>query len=593
MGSMRSEFCGEVTEKFLGKQVKVCGWVANRRDHGGVIFIDLRDHKGLLQVVVEPDNEAAFKIADSARYEYCLQVSGTVRRRPDGQVNEKLNSGQVELVVDEYVILNPSKPLPFMMDESAGENVRLQYRYLDLRRQQMQDNIRLRSKLTHSLRHHLSQQDFLDIETPILTKATPEGARDFLVPSRMQRGGFYALPQSPQLFKQLLMMSGMDRYYQIARCFRDEDLRADRQPEFTQLDIEMAFVEQEDVLNMAERLISDTFKEVLGVDFVSPFPRMSYAEAMARYGSDKPDLRIDLELVDVAEQVKDSEFKVFSAPANDPKGRVAVLKVPQGGSMTRKQIDDYEPFVKRYGARGLAWIKVNQQQLGREGLQSPIVKFLSDAALQGILQACAAEDGDILFFGAGEYGEVSQFMGALRLQIGQDLELLEKAWKPLWVVDFPMFEYNQDEQRWDALHHPFTAPACELEALQANPGEALSKGYDMVLNGVELGGGSIRIHNDKLQAAVLELLGIDAEQAEQKFGFLLEALQYGCPPHGGIAFGIDRMAALMSEQESIREVIAFPKTASGSCPLTDAPSLIAAEQLAEAHIEVIAEVDDE
>ncbi len=590
---MRSEFCGQVTEQYLDKRVAVCGWVANRRDHGGVIFIDLRDHTGLLQVVVEPDNQAAFQIADDARYEYCLRVTGNIRHRPQGQTNDKLATGKIELIVDEYTVLNSSKPLPFILDEQAGENIRLQYRYLDLRRTQMQHNIRLRSKLTHTLRQILDDQNFLDIETPILTKATPEGARDFLVPSRMQHGSFYAMPQSPQLFKQLLMMSGMDRYYQIARCFRDEDLRADRQPEFTQLDIEMAFVDQEDVLNMAENLIRKTFKAVLGVEFPTQFPRITYAEAMQRYGSDKPDLRIDLELVDIAKHVKDSEFKVFSVPANDPSGRVAVLKVPGGGAMTRKQIDDYEPYVRRYGARGLAWIKVNDQLAGREGLQSPIVKFLSDEALDGILQSTTAKDGDLLFFGAGKYHEVSAFMGALRLKIGADLNMVKIGWQPLWVVDFPMFEFNEDEQRWDALHHPFTAPAGNLESLKANPGETLSKGYDMVLNGVELGGGSIRIHDQTMQSAVLGLLGINEQQAKDKFGFLLEALQYGCPPHGGIAFGIDRMAALMSGQESIREVIAFPKTASGGCPLTDAPSAIDNSQLAEVNIQVLPKETDE
>lgn len=590
---MRSEFCGQVTEQYLEKQVQVCGWVANRRDHGGVIFIDLRDHTGLLQVVVEPDNQNAFQIAESARYEYCLQVTGRVRHRPEGQTNDKLATGKIEVVVDEYKVLNPSKPLPFMLDESPGENIRLQHRYLDLRRDTMQHNMRLRSKLTHALRHHLDGQDFLDIETPVLTKATPEGARDFLVPSRMQHGAFYAMPQSPQLFKQLLMMSGMDRYYQIARCFRDEDLRADRQPEFTQLDIEMAFVDQEDVLNMAEDLVRDTFKSVMDVDFPAEFPRMTYAEAMRRYGSDKPDLRIDLELVDIADHVKDAEFKVFSAPANDPNGRVAVLKVPGGGSLTRKQIDDYEPYARRFGARGLAWIKVNDQAAGRDGLQSPIVKFLSDDALKGILESNGAQDGDLLFFGAGKYTEVSAFMGALRLKVGQDLGMVAEGWRPLWVVDFPMFEYNDDEKRWDALHHPFTAPAGSVEDLQANPGEALSKGYDMVLNGVELGGGSIRIHDEAMQSAVLALLGIDAEQAEDKFGFLLEALQYGCPPHGGIAFGIDRMAALMCGEESIREVIAFPKTSSGACPLTQAPSVIDNDQLADVNIQVLPKAEDE
>lgn len=591
---MRSQYCNQVTEQMLDQPVEVCGWVDKRRDHGGVIFIDLRDHTGLLQVVVEPDNQAAFQIADDARYEYCLRVTGTVRNRPEGQANERLASGRIEVVVDEYEVLNPAKALPFMLDEQAGEQVRLKYRYLDLRRGKMQHNMRLRSRLNHALRHWLHNQDFLDIETPILTKATPEGARDFLVPARMHPGQFYAMPQSPQLFKQLLMMSGMDRYYQIARCFRDEDLRADRQPEFTQLDVEMAFVQQEDVLTTAEELIRSTFKEVLDVNLPNPFPRMTYAEAMRRYGSDKPDLRIDLELVDIAEAVKNAEFKVFSAPANDDNGRVAVLKVPQGGqTFTRKQIDDYEPFVKRYGARGLAWIKVNDKAAGREGLQSPIVKFLDDEALAQIIELTAAEDGDLLFFGAGNYDDVSQYMGALRLKIGEDTNRVAAEWRPLWVVDFPMFEWNADDKRWDALHHPFTAPACDLEQLKTAPGEALSKAYDMVLNGVELGGGSIRIHQSDVQSAVFELLDISPEQAREKFGFLLDALDYGCPPMGGIAFGIDRLAALMCGEESIREVIAFPKTASGACPLTDAPSDIADNQLADVHIQTILPETDE
>lgn len=591
---MREQFCGEVTEKYLQQQVTVCGWVDRRRDHGGVIFIDLRDHTGILQIVVEPDNKDAFKIADSARYEYCLKVQGTVRNRPEGQTNEKLKTGKVEVVVDTYELLNPSKVLPFMLDEAVSDNIRLQYRYLDLRRPQMQHNIRIRSKLLHTLRHLLSKQNFLDIETPILTKATPEGARDFLVPSRLHHGGFYALPQSPQLFKQLLMMSGMDRYYQIARCFRDEDFRADRQPEFTQLDIEMAFVEQEEILQMAENLVRNTFKQILDVNLDSAFPRISYAEAIRRYGSDKPDLRVDLELVDIADAVKQVEFKVFSSPANDQNGRVAVLKVPNGGEqMTRKQIDDYTPFVARYGAKGLAWIKINAKEQGREGLQSPIVKFLDDDALDSILKQCDAKNGDLLFFGAGNYADVSQYMGALRLKIGQDLKMVTPGWKPLWVVDFPMFEFNNDEKRWHPLHHPFTAPACEISQLNSQPGNALSKAYDMVLNGVELGGGSIRIHQQEMQSAVFDLLGINEQEAQQKFGFLLEALQYGCPPHGGIAFGIDRMAALMCNENSIRDVIAFPKTASGICALTQAPSLIDSQQLNEVHVQVTRKPDEQ
>jgi len=591
---MRSDLCGNVTEQKLDQQVEVCGWVDKRRDHGGVIFIDLRDHSGILQVVVEPDNEQAFKIAEDARYEYCLHVKGHVRLRPEGQENSNLNSGKIEVVVDTYEVLNKSKPLPFMLDEEVGEAIRLKHRYLDLRRPKMQKNMRLRSKLTQVLRNYLDNIDFLDIETPILTKATPEGARDFLVPSRVQQAKFYALPQSPQLFKQLLMMSGMDRYYQIARCFRDEDLRADRQLEFTQLDIEMAFVDQEQILNMAEGMIRETFKKVLDVDLVSPFPRMTYADALKRYGSDKPDLRIDLELVDVAEAVKNVEFKVFSAPANDVKGRVTILKVPQGGKMSRKQIDDYAPYVARYGARGLAWIKVNAKENGREGLQSPIVKFLDDESLNAILEKTKAENGDLLFFGAGDYSTVSQYMGELRLKVAKDLDMVKKGWQPLWVVDFPMFDYNEDEKRWDAIHHPFTAPTGSVDELIDNPGEAISRGYDIVMNGVELGGGSIRIHKQDMQSAVLELLGISKEEADAKFGFLLEALQYGCPPHGGIALGLDRMAALMCGVDSIREVIAFPKTASAICNLTAAPSQIPDGQLAEVHVQAIyPEIEDE
>jgi aspartyl-tRNA synthetase len=585
---MRSDLCGNVTEQKLDQQVEVCGWVDKRRDHGGVIFIDLRDHSGILQVVVEPDNAEAFKIAEDARYEYCLHVSGHVRSRPDGQANPNLNSGKIEVVVDQYEVLNKSKPLPFMLDdETTGENVRLKHRYLDMRRPAMQKNMRLRSKLTRTLRNYLDDLEFLDMETPILTKATPEGARDFLVPSRVQQAKFYALPQSPQLFKQLLMMSGMDKYYQIARCFRDEDLRADRQPEFTQLDIEMAFVDQEDVLNMAEGMIRKTYKEVLNEDLINPFPRMTYADAMSRYGSDKPDLRIDLELVDVADALKNVEFKVFSAPANDPKGRVTILKVPEGSKMSRKQIDDYAPFVARYGARGLAWIKVNAKENGREGLQSPIVKFLDDDSLTAILEKTQAQNGDLLFFGAGDYNTVTQYMGELRLKVGKDLGLVKQGWQPLWVVDFPMFEFNEDEKRWDAIHHPFTAPTGSVQDLQDNPGDSISKGYDIVMNGVELGGGSIRIHKQDMQSAVLELLGISKQEADAKFGFLLEALQYGCPPHGGIALGLDRMAALMCGVESIREVIAFPKTSSAICSLTSAPSEISEKNLEEVHVKAI------
>ncbi len=589
---MRTHLCGEVTEALLedgtGGEVTLCGWVDTRRDHGGVIFIDLRDHTGKVQAVVEPENGAAFDATRNVRNEYCLRITGHVRARPEGQINEKLATGRIEVVADEVTVLNSCPPLPFQLDEHASEETRLKYRYLDLRRDAMQEAIRLRSRLTHAIRDHLSARDFLDIETPILTKATPEGARDYLVPSRVQPGSFYALPQSPQLFKQILMMSGMDRYYQIARCFRDEDLRADRQPEFTQLDIEMAFVEREDVLQMAETLVRDIFKRVIDVDLVDPFPRMAWDEAMRRFGSDKPDLRNPLELVDVAEAVKHVEFKVFAKPANDPHGRVAVLRVPGGADMTRKQLDGYGEYVARYGAKGLAWIKVNELAKGAEGLQSPIVKFLDEQAINGILGATSAEDGDVLFFGAGDYKTVSEFMGSLRLIVGKDRGLTRTGWAPLLVVDFPMFEWDDGEHRWYSVNHPFTAPAGEdYAALQADPGDALSLGYDVVLNGWELGGGSIRIHDQRLQSVVFDILGIAPDDAEQKFGFLLEALRYGCPPHGGIAFGIDRIATLMLGSESIRDVIAFPKTTSAGCLMTDAPSEVPVDQLRELHVSVI------
>ena len=591
---MRSHFCGEIDEKRIGETVELCGWADTRRDHGGVVFVDLRDHKGVVQIVTEPDQADAFDIAQTIRYEYCLRVRGTVRRRPEGQENENLVSGFVEVVVEEMEVLNPSRPLPFQLDEEAGEEIRLRYRYLDLRRPQMQQTLRMRARLVRALRHYLEEREFNEIETPMLTRATPEGARDYLVPSRLHAGQFYALPQSPQLFKQLLMMGGMDRYYQIARCFRDEDLRADRQPEFTQLDMEMAFVEQEDVLQLAEGMIRHVFLEVKGVELPDPFPRMSWAEAMRRYGSDKPDLRVALELVDVAECLKQVEFKVFSGPANDPKGRVCVLRVPGGGErMSRKQIDDYLPFVQRYGARGLAWIRVRERAAGVNGLQSPIVKFLDPQAIDGILDACGAQDGDILFFGAGDWHTVSTYMGQLRLKVAEDLKLVDDGWRPLWVVDFPMFEWDASEKRWFALHHPFTAPQNpDPQALKENPEQSLSKGYDMVVNGAELGGGSIRIHRQDMQQAVLGLLGIDEQQARAKFGFLLDALQYGCPPHGGIAFGLDRMCALLAGVQSIREVIPFPKTANASCPLTEAPSEVAPEALRELHIRPVMPIKD-
>ena len=584
---MRTHFCGLVDQALIGQTVTLCGWADTRRDHGGVVFIDLRDHEGIVQVVTEPDDAAAFAEASKVRYEYCLRVTGTVRARPASQVNERLRTGAVEVVAKEVQILNASAPLPFMLDDTPGEEARLRWRYLDLRRPAMQRAMRTRIALVSALRRHLDARGFQDVETPILTKATPEGARDYLVPSRVHPGEFFALPQSPQLFKQLLMMAGMDRYYQIARCFRDEDLRADRQPEFTQLDMEFAFVTERDVQDFVEDMIRRVFREVADVELAEPFPRLTYAEAMRRYGSDKPDLRIPLELVDVADAVKHVEFKVFSGPANDPGGRVACLRVPGGAAMTRKQLDDLGPYVAKYGARGLAWIRIDDLAKGREGLTSPITKFLDDAALDGIFRATGATSGDVLFFGAGPWKIVCDFMGALRLKVGRDMGMVEHAWRPLWVVDFPMFEYDPAERRYMALHHPFTAPKVDdAAALAADPAGAVSRGYDMVLNGNEIGGGSIRIHRPELQSTVFDLLGISREEAEQKFGFLLEALRYGAPPHGGIAFGIDRIAALMVGTESIRDVIAFPKTASAQCLLTGAPSKVPEPQLQDLSIRV-------
>ncbi len=585
---MRTHLCGLVDEALVGQSVTLCGWADTRRDHGGVIFIDLRDHEGVVQVVIEPDNQAAFAIAEQVRYEYCLRIAGTVRARPGTQVNDRLRTGRIEVVAATVEVLNASAPLPFMLDETPGEEARLKYRYLDIRRPDMQKALRTRTRLTQSIRRYLDARAFQDIETPILTKATPEGARDYLVPSRVHPGEFYALPQSPQLFKQLLMMAGMDRYYQIARCFRDEDLRSDRQPEFTQLDMEFAFIEEREVQDTVEAMIRSVFREVAGVELAESFPRLSYAEAMRRYGSDKPDLRIALELADVAEHVRHVEFKVFSGPAQDPGGRVAALRVPGGGEMTRKQLDDLAPYVARYGAKGLAWIRIDDLAKGREGLTSPIVKFLDQRALDGIFAATGAATGDVIFFGAGPYRTVSEFMGALRLKLGRDLGRVENAWKPLWVVDFPMFEYDPAAKRYMALHHPFTAPKVDdVAQLVADPVNAVSRGYDMVLNGNEIGGGSIRIHRPEMQSAVFDLLGISKDEAELKFGFLLEALRYGAPPHGGIAFGIDRIAALMVGTESIRDVIAFPKTASASCLMTSAPSVVPEAQLQELHVRVV------
>jgi len=585
---MRTHYCGLVDETFIGQSVTLCGWADTRRDHGGVIFIDLRDHEGIVQVVVEPDNQTAFAAAEHVRYEYCLRISGKVRARPASQVNDKLGTGKIEVVAEKVDVLNSSAPLPFMLDEIPGEDIRLRYRYLDIRRPEMQRTLRMRTRLTQAIRRYLDARGFQDIETPILTKATPEGARDYLVPSRVHPGEFYALPQSPQLFKQLLMMAGMDRYYQIARCFRDEDLRADRQPEFTQLDMEFAFVEEHDVQDTVENMIRHVFQEVAHVQLADPFPRITYTEAMRRFGSDKPDLRINLELVDIAEFVKNSDFKVFSGPANDAGGRVVALRLPSGGTLTRKQIDDLGPYVAKYGAKGLAWIRIDDLGKGREGLTSPIVKFLNDEALNGIFSAVGAQTNDVIFFGAGPYKTVSEFMGALRLKVAKDMNLVEDRWAPLWVTDFPMFEYDDKEGRYVALHHPFTAPKVDDVAdLSANVANAVSRGYDMVLNGAEIGGGSIRIHRPEMQSAVFDLLGISSEDAQIKFGFLLEALKYGCPPHGGIAFGIDRIATLMAGADSIREVIAFPKTASASCLMTAAPSNVTEAQLQELHVRVV------
>jgi aspartyl-tRNA synthetase len=584
---MRSHYCGQVDEKLIGQTVEVAGWVHRRRDHGGIIFVDLRDREGLLQVVFDPDAAEVFREAERLRNEFVIRVKGRVRERPAGTVNSNLASGRVELLAGELELLNRSEPLPFQLDEQVGEEVRLKYRYLDLRREVMSQRLRLRHRITRAMRGFLDGHGFIDLETPMLTKATPEGARDYLVPSRTHPGKFFALPQSPQIFKQLLMIAGFDRYYQIVRCFRDEDLRADRQPEFTQLDIETSFLTQTQIMELMEGLTRHFFKDVLGDALPDPFPRMSYAEAMRRYGSDKPDLRIPLELADVADLVRDCDFKVFAGPAKDPKGRVAALRVPGGGAMPRSQIDGYTEFVGRYGAKGLAYIKVNERARGRDGLQSPIIKFLSDAAVAGILERAGAADNDLIFFGADSAKVVSDALGALRLKIGQDLKLVQQGWRPLWVVDFPMFEWDADERRWVAMHHPFTSPKVDdPAALRADPEKALAKAYDLVLNGSEIGGGSVRIHRQEMQSTVFDLLGIGPEEAAKKFGFLLDALRFGAPPHGGIAFGLDRLAMLMAGADSIREVIAFPKTQTAADPLTDAPTEVGEAQLRELHIRV-------
>lgn len=580
---MRSQYCGTVDAAFIDQEVTLCGWVHRRRDHGGVIFIDLRDREGLIQVVVDPDTAEIFALAEQVRNEFVLRISGRVRRRPEGTINADLRTGEIEVLAKQLDVLNTAETPPFQLDDDdVHEETRMRYRYVDLRRPEMQQKMRRRSSVTRNLREYLDDNGFLDVETPILTRATPEGARDYLVPSRTHQGEFFALPQSPQLFKQILMMSGLDRYYQFARCFRDEDLRADRQPEFSQLDIEMSFVDEEDIMGITEKMMRAMFKAELDVDLPDPFPRMPYAEAMLRYGSDKPDLRIDLELIELSDVLQDVDFKVFSQPARDPAGRVAALRLPGGNKLTRKEIDDLTEFVGRYGAKGLAYIKCNDVTTGAAGLQSPIVKFLDEPVLATILQRTGAQSGDLIFFGAGAGTVVSESLGALRVKLGHDCGLVKEGWQPLWVVDFPMFEWDPREKRWAALHHPFTAPAStDIDALKANPGEALSRAYDMVLNGCEVGGGSIRIHNMEMQQSVLELLGIGAEEAEDKFGFLLNALRYGAPPHGGIAFGMDRLVMLLTGASTIRDVMAFPKTQSASCLLTSAPGEVSARQMRE------------
>src|SRR5215208_3182425 len=585
---MRSYYCGEVNESLLDQAVTLCGWVNRRRDHGGVIFIDLRDREGIVQVVFDPDRPDVFATAERVRNEYVLMITGLVRRRPPGTENHDLKTGQVEVVAKQLDVLNEAEPPPFQLDEeNVQEEARLQYRYIDLRRPFMQERLRLRARVTAALRGFLDTHGFIDVETPMLTRATPEGARDYLVPSRTHPGSFFALPQSPQLCKQLLMISGLDRYYQIVRCFRDEDLRADRQPEFTQLDIETSFLNEQQIMDLMESMIRDLFKAVLDVDLPDPFVRLTYKEATQRFGSDKPDLRIPLELVELTDLMRAVEFKVFSVPANDNQGRVAALRVPGGGDLSRKDIDNYTALVERYGARGLAYIKCNDVRAGREGLQSPILKFLPDEIITAILARTAAANGDLLFFGAGKMIVVNNSLGALRVKLGHDRGLLNADWRPLWVVEFPMFEWDAREQRWSAVNHPFTAPAIdEPAAVKADPAGVLARAYDMVLNGTEIGGGSVRNHKPAMQQAVFRALGLSEDQARDKFSFLLDALKFGAPPHGGIAFGLDRLVMLMTGSTSIREVMAFPKTQTAHDPLTNAPSPVADRQLKELHIRV-------